>query len=76
MAPCVMVDAMAAELQVLEASNEESFLHCRIIRQVEELGQNRAEGYDALRQDQHTGLDKVRLGSLMINILGSSDSIV
>ncbi|KAG0631531.1 hypothetical protein M758_1G261300 [Ceratodon purpureus] len=58
MAPNVMVDAMAAELQVLEALKEESFLHCNVIRQVEELGQKHAEGYDALRQEQHTRLEK------------------
>ncbi|KAG0582173.1 hypothetical protein KC19_3G039600 [Ceratodon purpureus] len=58
MAPNVMVDAMAAELQVLEALKEESFVHCNVIRQVEELGQKHAEGYDALRQEQHTRLEK------------------
>ena len=69
-------NVMAAELQLLEALKEESFVHCNVIRQVEDLGQKHAKGYDALRQKQHRSLKKVRLASLLIDIFGSSDSIM
>ncbi|KAG0563173.1 hypothetical protein KC19_8G009600 [Ceratodon purpureus] len=51
-------NVMAAELQLLEALKEESFVHCNVIRQVEDLGQKHAKGYDALRQKQHRSLKK------------------
>lgn len=55
----VIATAMSPELQALEALENESLLHCKVLRQVEELREKHVREYDALKQEQYEKLVKV-----------------